>query len=300
MAQLDILNTDINFKITLVARIKRMNTQKSKPQITNSQKETRKVFFRKYKYQALIVTIITVTLSIAFASQNTDERGSAIYLIILGLVIIGYWYGKAQKQAHSEFMKQFAISKGYSYAESSLTENRSGIIFGIGHGAKIEDYIYGNINNLKTEIFNYNYTIGSGRNRREYLFTVLTITIREELPRLFLDARSNGKGVSNYSSLDVFNPYQGLKKLELEGDFNKYFTLRVKPGDERHALEFFTPDVMAKLVDYSTIFDLEFNNQQILLYASKELNSITQLEQLHTVATILVDELKRKLVSDYN
>ncbi len=54
--------------------------------------------------------------------------------------------------------------------------------------------------------------------------------------------------------------------MSLEGDFNKYFKLSVPKGYEVKALEVFTPDVMATLIDKCKFFNVEIAGTNIYSY----------------------------------
>ncbi len=54
--------------------------------------------------------------------------------------------------------------------------------------------------------------------------------------------------------------------LSLEGDFDRHFTLFCPAGYERDALEIFTPDVMAALIDVANDCEVELVDDHLLLY----------------------------------
>lgn len=83
------------------------------------------------------------------------------------------------------------------------------------------------------------------------------------------------------------------QKLLLEGDFNKHFTLYCPPGRERDALQIFTPDVMAQLIDHGAAWDVEIVDDNLFVYANRTLSSRRpgEIERLLEFADLVVPRL---------
>ncbi len=79
--------------------------------------------------------------------------------------------------------------------------------------------------------------------------------------------------------------------IKLEGDFNKYFTLSIKKGYEVEALEVFTPDVMAELIEKCKGLSLEIVNSHLFIYDNKTVGTKADLYALYDVARYLVQKL---------
>ena len=98
---------------------------------------------------------------------------------------------------------------------------------------------------------------GSGF-RRPFAFAQLALP--SEVPHIVLKNRRSrvlalaGLGLGNRAV------------LSLEGDFDRYFTLFCPAGYERDALEIFTPDVMAALIDVANDCEVELVDDRLLLY----------------------------------
>lgn len=93
-----------------------------------------------------------------------------------------------------------------------------------------------------------------------HAFRYLSMRLPRALPHLMIDARGNG-------SLRSLLP--GSQRLQLEGDFDRYFTAYVPSGYERDALELLTPDVMACLIDHGRSWDIEVIDDTLQLASTK-------------------------------
>ncbi|MGO3146223.1 MAG: hypothetical protein ACTIJ6_00945 [Leucobacter sp.] len=61
------------------------------------------------------------------------------------------------------------------------------------------------------------------------------------------------------------------QRLQLEGDFNTYFTVFCPTGYERDALYLLTPDVMGALIDGARTFDIEIVDDRLILRTRRDL-----------------------------
>lgn len=86
---------------------------------------------------------------------------------------------------------------------------------------------------------------------------------------------------------------QTSQKLLLEGDFNEHFTLYCPPGRERDALQIFTPDVMALLIDHGAAWDVEIVDDNLFVYSSRTLSPKRprEIQRLLQFADLVVPKL---------
>jgi hypothetical protein len=102
------------------------------------------------------------------------------------------------------------------------------------------------------------------------------------MPNIVLDSRAN-------NSIFGSNLPATLRKdqvLQLEGDFDRYFTLYCPKEYEQDALYIFTPDLMALLIDEAAPYDVELVDEWMFVYSSKpfELADPAVLQRLFRIA----------------
>lgn len=112
---------------------------------------------------------------------------------------------------------------------------------------------------LQVAIAHYNGQKGDQQGPRQ-TFRYLALRLPRDLPHIVVDSRRNGK-------LRQFSPVAA--PLSFEGDFDKFFTVYVPAGYERDALELFTPDVMACLIDAGTGWDIEIVEDRMIVTSGK-------------------------------
>ena len=86
-----------------------------------------------------------------------------------------------------------------------------------------------------------------------------------------------------------FDLFDGSEHIQLEGDFNKYFTLKVPKGYETEAYQIFPPNVMADLIDRAKDLNFEFNGNKLYIYATKLILVREQLQAMFDLAEYLDD-----------
>lgn len=91
--------------------------------------------------------------------------------------------------------------------------------------------------------------------------------VDKKLPHVFFDAKENNRFRGKQSSLSI--AYAGAQEYLLSSEFDKYFKTFIINGTEQDVLYFFTPDIMAKMVDNGAIFDFELKNNHLYMYTPK-------------------------------
>jgi hypothetical protein len=182
-------------------------------------------------------------------------------------------------------MEAFTQANGISLLTNVQDPPYTGIIYSHGDTRRINNaYIFPWLNN--TEIGNYSYYTGSGKNRSVHTFGYIKLPLPRTLPHMLLDAKSNNF-FGTFSNLP--NMFSGDQKLSLEGDFNTYFTLYAPKEYETDALYVFTPDVMQALIESSKEYDVEIIDGTMYMYSNNyyDLSSESELQQLlHIISTL--------------
>jgi hypothetical protein len=208
--------------------------------------------------------------------------GSPLLLFFTAVIIISY-FAYIQRKVRHFFMQQFALTNGYEYRIKGLVEEIKAPYLQMGRNSYIEDIVTGIYKDCPIKFFNFSCTIGSGKSSRLISFTVCEIHYKTNLPRIILDSHQD-------FWTEGFNTY-GEEVISLEGDFNKYFTLYIPKGYQIEALQIFTPDVMAKLIDKSKMFSLEFIEDHLYIYSGRVIGTKDDLYSLYELVKILIIEL---------
>lgn len=161
-------------------------------------------------------------------------------------------------------MSTFAQSEGFEFVETIDKPTYSGILFGIGRLQPIYGLIKGVWKGKTFEFFNINRKYTEDGESNQYLASgVIVIQLGRTLPNVLIDSRIVDARVQRISFKGELGNSQ---KIQLEGDFNKYFDLYVPKDHEADVLYFLTPELMQLLMQYAKDYSFEVVNNQLFIY----------------------------------
>ncbi|MDO8559654.1 MAG: hypothetical protein Q7S23_01270 [bacterium] len=252
------------------------------PQITNVTKETStyiKNHLGGWRWVALAATIAWSGATVWFGIQNHwDDDGIGILAFLPWIAIIIY-VGIVQGKIREQFWQQFAVRLGFAYEKSGDPAQERATRFQQGHSKKMSHVVSGELNGRPLRLFSYQYTVGSGKNSHTYYYTVMEFKVAGRFPHLYLDSRSNWEGAG-----------KGVR-IPLPAEFEKEFRLLAPKEYEIEALQIFTPDVLAYLLDTKLQYDAELVDQELLLFIGGLADTLEKLEQDFAIAINLLNRL---------
>ncbi|MDB5258939.1 MAG: hypothetical protein JWO73_147 [Candidatus Taylorbacteria bacterium] len=198
-----------------------------------------------------------------------------IIMIFIGVSAYSGVYSKAKRQ----FTEEFGASIGFAYIPEADIDSISGKLFETGEDQRISDVLSGSYKSMPMRIFTLYFTVGSGKHSHTYTYTVFEATLAGSVPDILLYSKKQWSAVSDFLS--------GDETIELEGDFNEHFVLRVPKGYEQEAYQIFTPDVMADLIDRAADVSFEFVGNKLYMYAVKTITKKTELQAMFDLAEFL-------------
>ncbi|MDQ3075995.1 MAG: hypothetical protein M3Q34_02610 [bacterium] len=192
-------------------------------------------------------------------------------------------------------MKQFALANGYTYEDKGNLETLPALYLKIGHSRDMNHVISGVYRDCPMKLFEFNCTIGYGKQRRHIHFTTFEIEYKTKLRSIFLRSKKDKWAITNLFE-GMGDDMKFGKVLKLEGDFNHYFTLYVPNEDyEIEALQIFTPEIMVKLMDTADGFSFEFIDNKLFIYNRNVINEKGSLNKLFAFAKTLIEDLAPRL-----
>lgn len=224
---------------------------------------------------------IAVLLELIFFFSKVDDF--RIYFIPLIIPVVGY--SNIRNNIQHEFMWQFAAANNFIYSRSGTLDGLDGSLFQIGHAGSAYDVVDGKYQNCPITLLSYSYRTGSGKYQQSHYDTIFKLQFDIAMPDILLERVGHSFGGT------LFGLGHTANHVHLEGDFNKYFTLSVPRGYEIEALEVFTPDVMAELIDKAKQFSLEIVNGHLFIYDSKVVGTKDELYTLYELARYFVEKL---------
>lgn len=239
-----------------------------------------------------IVAVVALGVGSALVSHNGSVFSFAPalfwFLIIAGVI----YFASVAINVRYRFLvrlERFAKRNGIEFKyNTAIAAYYPGMIFDEGHSRQVNEVL---VFPSLGEIGNYTYVTGSGKNRSVHNWAYIRVKLPRKLPHMVLDAKKNNI-FGKFSNLT--DTFDGSQTLALEGDFNDYFTLYAPKQYERDAFYVFTPDVMARLIDSGSGFDMEVIDDELFIYRANrfDLGSETELRTLLGIINVIGSELK--------
>lgn len=183
-------------------------------------------------------------------------------LIVFGVVYLIY---KTLKIAgkNNDILFAFAVQNNFQFEKENKNINDAGSLYKRGHDKKETNIITGEFAGLPMKFSDYQYVTGQGKYSTDYLIRVMRLTLPRHLPHMVIDCEieSDSNGLS---SLPI--TFDSSQKVELEGDFHKYFNLYVPDKYGVSALSIIAPDAMEALMRMKSLCDIEIIENQIYFY----------------------------------
>ncbi len=241
----------------------------------------------------LIVSVFGIIVVGAFAQLNLSVLAIIGFLAVVGLAI---YQSYQQAKKNKQILINFAQANNWQYTDHALAVNGPGTVFSIGHSKVARYIISGSSHELPFSTYAFSYTVGSGKNQRSYDLQVFELTLPRKLPHMVIDSLvESGNGSSSTLPIE----FAESQKIELEGDFSKYFSLYAPDNYGITALTVLAPDAMEILMKYAAKCDIEIIENKLFFYWPDTATSQKAYEDIfNSVEQILAKTLDKLTTSD--
>mgnify|MGYP000123047919 CR=1 FL=1 len=244
------------------------------------------------------VGLVLVVLSLGSISAVSQNLFIVKLLLILSFIVCAFMIfveiNRANKQL-SKSTQEFSLANNFTYIQKENSRDvYPGSVLKKHSLLKFKEIITGTRFGLKFKTYIYVYIVGSGRRSRTVDLQVFEITLPRVLPHMVIDSlveSGNGQG----STLPIY--FDKSQKIELEGDFNKYFAVYAPDKYGISALSVIAPDVMDVLLRHAALCDIEIIDNKLYFYWPDPAQSKTQFETYFNTVDEVMYEIGQKLVS---
>lgn len=235
---------------------------------------------------------MAVGLSLAIA--QSAMLSLAVLLVGAGIVVKVYLDNKRALKNNQEALAEFAMANNMIYTPmiGDGLDGAPGTLFMQGHTKKGSNAFTGKLGEWPFTIFRYDYVTGSGKSTRSYDATVIKIELPRSMPHMVIDSLMEEDMHSGSVLPIVFDKAQ---KIELEGDFYKYFSLYAPDTYGVSALTVIAPDAMQTLMEHAALCDIEIIDSKLYFYWPNVASTRQDYERVFSTVTAVLGELGKKL-----
>lgn len=227
-----------------------------------------------------------------FSGLNSIEEGwfTSAFIVGLGLPIglVTWVYRKFTQLFENLFFQQFAKNHNLTYSKSENLHDSECALFNIGHSPYFSNVFTGELHNVPLKLFNYIYTVGSGKHKQYKYFTVIRVTYNFKLPPVLLV-------VDNQYFGGIKAQFKNSVKIKTDVRLDNNFDLFTKEQYEIETLQIFTPEFISKMLENWPDCNLEFIGNKVYIYIPKYLKNKAKIEKLFLLGDFITDKLSKTL-----
>lgn len=178
------------------------------------------------------------------------------FLGVLALLPLAVYYGITYMQVRTGFWKQVAKVNGWIYKGRDLDKVISAMMLSLGDYRHVDHVIEGTSDGVPFTTFAYTFhKKGSDNKTTSHSYQVITFDVGGSFPHLYLNNKNNQTSI-----------HAGVR-VPLPHEFEKIFSLSSPQQYEQEALEIFTPDILTKILEGSSVMDVEFVEHYMVLFS---------------------------------
>lgn len=224
------------------------------------------------------------------SGSGSNSMGFVVMFLFGGLMVAVFIAASRYRKRELARLYRFTQQNNAQLIVNKVNPGYAGCIFEEGDNRVISEAV---VFPDGKEIGNYQYTKGSGKNRRTFTWGYMRVKLVRRLPHMLLDAKKNNL-FGTFSNLP--SSFSKNQTIKLEGNFNEHFTLYAPVGYEQDAFYVFTPDVMSALIDFGALYDIEVVDDSLIFYSTMPIrfgaDQVLQKahEVLDKISTELIDQ----------
>jgi hypothetical protein len=206
----------------------------------------------------------------------------------IALIVVVYFYRKKKERERTEEMKAAAALVGWNFSPTAPLNHIPWLeqfpLFSHGHGKEIRNFIYGQALDVKAAVFDYVYTVGSGKNQQTYMQSVVYLEPRDLTLPLF-SLRPEGTWYKIISALG----YQDID-FGQRPEFSRQYLLRGQ--DEPAIRRTFNDRLLAFFEGYPGL-SLDAGGSQMFLFSGNYQFPGSEIQQYVGLALNILQLLPR-------
>ncbi len=246
---------------------------------------------KKIMFWGLLTLVWTVGGIYFFGTTLFAIHEDLPFIFILPWIGLVTWFAILYADIRKTFWIQLAEKYKWRYDVSKNFREEKALVFQAGHSKYLINGISGVFNEHPFHIYEYQYSIGHGKGKQDFVLTIFEARFKGTFPHLYLDYKDN-----SYSTKSEINSSL-LARLSLPTEFENKFKFYSPKEYEIETLEIFTPDVFEHLIDLGWNYDMEFVGGELVMYRKVLLNSLVELEaellKIEKILEVLAPKLNR-------
>lgn len=242
---------------------------------------------------ALLVTISLICFWLVYKTKKPESIIS-VFGVLLPICIVLFAY--SLEKIRSELYTQLAKDLNLTYVQNKDKSYKDSFLEAHNHTQHVRYVMHGVLNGEQFSYYVYSYTVGSGKNRRTYSYSVIMQVLPVIVPHIIIH--------DNTYTFTFGLPYpdsrsipSDLRKVTLEGNFSKERDVYVEKEHEIEAYQLLSPDTMSFLLDYIQDVQIELTKDRLFIYKTHELYRKSDIVEFINLYKTLSSKIKQVIPS---
>lgn len=253
-------------------------------------------FSRNANYFSAYLSSMVVLFGIAMLFVAVMGKWGVV-LVITCLIAGAIFYTKAKKAVnrHQAIYREFANTNNFLYTVENKDIHENGTLYLHGYNHIERDVLEGTLCGLPMKLSDYHYETGGGKSHANYDIRVMKLELPRKLPHMVIDCLVEN-GENSQSTLPI--RFDKSQKIDLEGDFYKYFALYAPDTYGISALTIIAPDAMDTLLRIKALCDIEIIDNSIYFYWPDTKGDPESYKSAFQTVESVMKEIGTKLIED--
>lgn len=242
----------------------------------------------------IIYLLMLLAFTIYFFSYLfSNEYSGGILLVsavVIGVVpLVAIWKEKHHySKISSDAVMAFAKDNKWELTTADKDDLPTGLITRHGN-KKFSNAFKGNYQGLKFKAYTFSHRISEGKNESTVIHECLRFELAHHFPLVNIIDKKLNFAFTSTAEIDI--SITETEWLEVEGNFNKRFTVEILKGTDRLVLELLTPDFLVELLDSESVACVELEpNYMTITRPGKKLDYKT-VSNLFGMADVVIKHL---------
>lgn len=216
----------------------------------------------------LLLPVIGIA-AVLFAGLTRDNE----QILNVGLILLASWFALGVlvlvfmafrafiiTLRSPNYLADFASDNNLLYQKqvSESPTTKPGTIFHVDRTVSqtISDFLHGATDEYTFSCYKYSYCINRGKYGKYYDAVVVEIELPNNVPHIVIDSIIESVNLDIKSSVLPIQ-FAESQRINLEGNFSRYFAVYSPELQEMNTLALFTPDVMENIMHFASKCDIE-------------------------------------------
>jgi hypothetical protein len=246
------------------------------------------VLVKSFKTLQGVAWPVSIILILSLAAY-VQSMSLVLFLALPIAVFYGFYLDTIISDRKDKMWEHFAAANNWQYDASAASLDNIPPSYNYGTDGGMSTVVMALINNIPMNIFSFTRLNEINGKGLPHDYTAVRVPLPAAVPHIVL--------FNDHTHMRVQTGFDQAQKVQLEGNFNSYFTMEIEAGTQVDALTIITPDVMQVMIADESHEDIEIAGRALYFVVASDKRDALTVKQLLTSAAALTPQIIENLNS---